>query len=124
MCVYKCRLELQDSKHIVHENRNAPATVRFSEFSESKEPTYDVIGGTQMVNLTPNPAYGTTLQDGKQNVIMTPNPAYGTTGKQNENMTPNPAYGTTGKQNENMTPNPAYGTTSFTVKNAEDPAYI
>jgi len=87
--VHKCRVELQDPKHNARENRSAPTTVRFN---ESHEPTYEVVGGTQMVKITSNPAYDTTVSDGKQDI--------------------------------KITPNPAYGTTSFTVKNAEDPAYI
>ena len=79
MYVYKCRVELQDPKRNVLENNSVPTAVKFSEFSESHEPTYEVVGGTQMVKISPNPAYGTTVRDGKQDVKIIPNPAYGTT---------------------------------------------
>ena len=51
------------------------ATVKIK---ESHEPTYEVVQGTQMVKITPNPAYDAT-RDGKQDVKITPNPAYNTT---------------------------------------------
>jgi len=77
--VYKCRIELQDPKHSARESKNVPTTIKLSEIDVSHEPTYEVVGGTQMVKLTPNPAYGTSLQGEKQDIEITPNPAYDTT---------------------------------------------
>ena len=70
---YKCRVELQDVKS----NNLSMSVVNYSKPGDPKEPTYDIIDGTQMVNMTPNPAYGTSTS-GKKDVKMTANPAYGT----------------------------------------------
>jgi len=60
---YICRVKLQDIQ-----SNNLPSNV-----DEPTEPTHDIIDGVQMVNITPNPAYGTS-SSGKRDVKMTPNP--------------------------------------------------
>jgi len=68
-----------------------PATIKLSEIDESHEPTYEVVGGTQPVNMTTNPAYVSTLNGEKQDVKITHNPAYGTTSFTTKS-TEDPAY--------------------------------
>ena len=67
------RLEQQGSKHNDYENTRSPTSIKLSQLDESKEPTYDFIDtttGSKDVNMTPNPAYGTS------SVKMDKNPAY------------------------------------------------
>ena len=67
------RLEQQDSKQNDYENTRSPTSIKLSQVDESKEPAYDFIDtktGSQDVNMTPNPAYGTS------SIKMDKNPAY------------------------------------------------
>ena len=64
------RLDQQDSKQNYYENTHS---VKLSQVDESKEPAYDFIDtttGSQDVNMTPNPAYGTS------SIKIDKNPAY------------------------------------------------